>query len=218
MNITQVYLTTDYDTSDNEERARYQNETTYIQLFVEECLRKNKVVLGAFNRLVFSEGGDSTRDFNVVGNNALPVAISDTRGELYTLESERDFHDYYIRKLLEGFQKFDEHFKSTFVSNLKPLISAKYEGGLNYEKQMASKPIDGQRIQVVGSYDRKSFKLLVNVYTKKELLKSIPIFECEPDMFIVKYEAHKVEINDKSIVVINKVREKTLEREIAEFI
>ncbi len=63
MNITQVYLTTDYDTSDNEERARYQNETTYIQLFVEECLRNNRVDLGAFNRLVFSEGGESYGDF-----------------------------------------------------------------------------------------------------------------------------------------------------------
>lgn len=218
MNITQVYLTPDYDTSDNEERVRYQNETTYIQLFVEECLRKNKVDLGAFNRLVFSEGGDSARDFTVIGNNALPVAISNTRGELDKLESERDFHDYYISKLLEGFNKFDEHYKSSLVSYLKPLISAKYESSLNYEKQMASKRIDGHRIQVMGSYDRKSFKLLVNVYAKKALLKSIPIFECEPDMFIVKYNAHKVEINDKSIVVINKVREKTLERKIAEFI
>jgi hypothetical protein len=34
---------------------------------------------------------------------------------------------------------------------------------------------------------------------------------------VVKYEAYKVEINDKSIVVINKVREHTLERDIAEF-
>ena len=218
MNITQVYLTPDYDTSDNKERVRYQNETTYIQLFVEECLRKNKVDLGAFNRLVFSEGGDSARDFNVVGNNALPVAISNTRGELDSLESEQDFHDYYIRKLLEGFSKFDEHYKSSFFSYLKPLISAKYESGLNYEQQMASKRIEAHRIQVVGRYDRKSFKLLVNVYAKKELLKSIPIFECEPDMFVVKYEAYKVEINDESIVVINKVRENTLERDIAEFI
>ena len=218
MNITQVYLTPDYDTSDNVERVKYQNETTYIQLFVEECLRNNKVDLGAFNRLVFSEGGDSSKDFNVVGNNALPVAISNTRSELDVLKEERDFHNYYIRKYLEGFKKLDEHYKSTFVSYLEPLLAEKYQSNLSYETQMAAKRIDGHRIQVVGRYDRKSFKLLVNVYAKKELLKSVPIFECEPDMFIVKYDAYKVEINDLNIVVINKIREKTLELEIAEII
>lgn len=218
MNITQVYLTPDYDTSKNEERVKYQNETTYIQLFVEECLRKNKVELGKFNRLVFSEGGDSSKDFNVVGNNALPVAISDTRSEIDSLESERDFHNYYIRKLMEGFTKIDAHFKSTFVSYLEPLLAANYKSDLSYEKQMATKRIDRRRVQVIGRYDRKSFKLLVNIYAKKELLKSEAIFECVPDMFIVKYDAYKVEINDQSIVVINRNREKTLEREIAAII
>jgi hypothetical protein len=219
MNITQVYLTPDYDTTeDRKYLSQYQNETTYIQLFIEECLRKNKVDMGAFNRLVFSEGGDPDRDFNVVGNNALPVAISKTYSELEALKCEREIHDYYIRKFLEGFYKFDKHYKSSFVSYLNPLLAVKYEGNLNYEKQMASNRVGGYRIQVVGRYERRKYKLLANVYGKKELLKSVPIFECNPDMFIVKYEAHKVDINDHSIVVTNKIRGKTLEREIAEII
>lgn len=219
MNITQVYLTPDYDTTeDRKYLSQYQNETTYIQLFIEECLRKYKIDLGAFNRLVFSEGGDSDRDFNVVGNNALPVAISKTYSEIEALKSEREIHDYYVRKFLEGFYKFDRYYKSSFVSYLKPILVEKYESNLNFERQMASKRIDGHRIQVVGRYERKTFQLLANVYGKKELLKSVPIFECKPDMFIVKYEANKVDINDHSIVVTNKIREKTLEIEIAEII
>ena len=218
MNITQVYLTLDYDTSENMKRSSYQNETTYIQLFVEECMRKNKVDLGAFNRLVFSEGGDPSEDFVVVGNNALPVVISDTLEELDELKTNREFHDYYTRKFIEGFQKFDSHYKSSFVSYLRPLLNAKYEKNLYFEKKMAAKRIGSFRIQAVGRYERTSFKLLVNVYHKNELIKSEVVFECEPDMFIVKFEAYKVEITEETISVINKVREITLEREIAEFI
>ena len=218
MNITQIYLTLDYDTSENMKRSRYQNETTYIQLFVEECMRKNKVDLGAFNRLVFSEGGDLSKDFEVLGNNALPVAISDTLEELDALKTDREFHDYYIRKLIEGFQKLDSHYKSSFVVHLKPLLDAKYENDLYFEKKMAAKRIGGFRFQVVGRYKRTSFKLMVNVFHKNDLAKSEVIFECEPDMFVVKFEAYKVEITEENISVINKVLETTLERKVAEFI
>ena len=218
MNITQFYLTLNYDTSKIEDRAEYQNGTTYIQLFIEECLRKDKVDLGAFNRLVFSEGGDPSKDFAIVGNNALPVAISDTWGKLRSVSSDREAHNYYVGKLLEGFKKFDSHFKSSYVAYLEPLLDAKYESELHFEQKMAAKRIGIDRIQVVGRYYRTSFKLLVNIFSKRDLVRSEVIFECEPNLFAVKYDAHKVEITDSQIHVKNKIHEVTLKQNIEEFI
>lgn len=218
MNITQVYLTPDYDTSDNSFRVKYQNDTTYIQLYVEECLRKNKVDIGAFNRLVFSEGGDSKEDFIIVGNNALPVAIDESYDELSTLKSDLEFHNYYVRKFLDGFSKFDAHYESKFKDYLEPLIKDKYKDSLHFDKKMATKRVGHLRLQVVGRFTREKFTLNVFVFNKKEMIKSQVIFECEPDMFIVKFDAYKVEIDDDKVRVINKVDEITLERDLAEFI
>jgi hypothetical protein len=219
MNITQVYLTPDYDTTqDRDLIGRYQNETTYIQLFIEECLRKNKVDLGAFNRLIFSEGGDLSEDFKVVGNNALPVAIEKTYSELLKFKTELEFHNYFVRKFLEGFDKLDKHYKSSFKKYLKPLIADKFNGNLQYDKKIATKRIEGYRLQVIGRYTRAKFTLNVLVFNKNKMVNSKAIFECEPDMFIVKYHAYKVVVDESSIVVLNKIREKTLEHKVEEFI
>ena len=218
MNISQIYLTLDYDSSVNDERYKYQIETTYIQLFVEQCFRKNKIDLGAFNRLVFSEGGDASRDFNVVGNNALPVATSATHRKRKDLITERNFHDYYIGKLIEGFDKFDSHFKSNFVEYLKPLLDVQFNDTLSFEKKLASKSVNGLKLQVISKFQRLSFQIIVHVYCKKELIKSETIFECEPDMFIVKYDAYKVEIDNVKIKVTNKIGEDTLKVKVASFI
>lgn len=218
MNITQVYLTPDYASTDVNVRYSYQIQTNYIQLFIEECLRKNKVDLGAFNRLVFEEGGDTARDFTIVGNSALPVSIEETYSELEALGSDREAHNYFVRKYLEGFRKLDDHYSSTFEAYLEPLINTKYEDDLFYEKKMAGKRTDGLHFQVMGRYSRSTFKLIVNVYEKKNLVKSIPIYDSEPDMFTVKYDVHKVEVTDTVITVINKLREITLELKIAKII
>ncbi len=172
MNITQVYLTPNYDDTEVQFRYGYQIKTNYIQLFLEECLRKNKFDLGAFNRLVFSEGGDISRDFNVVGNNALPVAIEKTYSALDSFKTDREAHNYFVSKFLEGFNKLDTHFSTSLASYLKPLIEEKFKNELLYEKKMASKRIDHFRIVVMGRYTMNSFKLIINVFEGKKLVKS----------------------------------------------
>ena len=218
MNITQVYLTLADETKERLFVAKYQNQTTYIQLFIEECLRKNKFNIGAFNRLVFEEGGDECDDFKIVGNNALPVSIEQTYHELDSLLTSRGFHNYFVRKYLEGFRRFDSHFKTTFESYLSPLLDEKYNNELCYEKKMATKRLKNYRLQAIGSYSKDTFKLILNVYEKNKLINSQTVFECEPDMFIVKYDLHKIEISDSVVSVFNKVREKTLEINVSEMI
>lgn len=214
MNITQVYLTLDYDTSDQDKRVEYQIGNTYIQLFIEECLRKNKHDFGAFNRLVFSEGGDVAGDFHIVGNSAFDVAVDDTYSKLETLKTNREIHNYYISKFLEGFKKLDSHFKSSFVEYLTPLLEEKYKKELYYEKKIASKVIKGHKVQVDSRYEREFFKLFVNIYHKKQLVKSEIIFQCEPDMFITKYEVNKVFIEEEKITILNKIRETSIEYDL----
>lgn len=218
MNITQVYLTPSYEDTDVEVRYGYQVQTNYIQLFLEDCLRKNKVDLGAFNRLVFSEGGDESRDFNIVGNNALPVAIEKTYSALDSLKTDRESHDYFVSKFLEGFRKLDAHFTTSLTPYLMPLIEDKYKNDLFYEKKMASKRVGQLRFVAVGRYTKDSFKLIINIFEGKILIKSHIVYESEPDMFTVKYDVYKVVITDVVISVINKTREKTLELKIAEII
>jgi hypothetical protein len=218
MNITQVYLTPNYDDTEVQVRYGYQIQTNYIQLFLEECLRKNKLDLGAFNRLVFNEGGDASRDFNVVGNNALPVAIEKTYSALESLKTDREIHDYFVSKYLEGFNKLDAHFSSTLALYLEPLIKDKFKNDLRYEKKMASKRVNNLRIVVVGRYTTNSFKLIINVFEGKKIIKSRVAYESEPDMFTVRYDVYKVEITDTEIIVINKIREQTLELKVAEII
>ena len=218
MNITQVYLTPAYENTDVNVRFSYQIQTNYIQLYIEECLRKYKVNLGAFNRLVFSEGGDTTSDFTIIGNNALPIAVNNTYSELETLNSDREIHNYFVRKFLEGFRKLDDHYSCAFVSYLEPLLITKYDDNLFYEKNMAGRRLEEFRLQIVGRYSRDTFKLIVSVFEKSGLVSSRAIYECEPDMFIVKYDVHKVEITDKTIFVTNKIREVTMELEIEEII
>ena len=218
MNITQVYLTPDYDDTDVKVRYGYQVQTNYIQLFIEDCLRKNKLDLGAFNRLIFSEGGDETKDFDIVGNNALPIAITETYEELDSLNTDREVNNYYVRKFLEGFSKFDVHFSTYFVPLLEPLIVDKYKNDLFYEKKMTSKRLEGFRLQAIGRYSKETFKLIINIYEKKILVNSHVAYESEPDMFTVKYDVHKVEITDTVIIVINKICEQTLVLKIADII
>lgn len=218
MNITQVYLTPAAELEDGLFRVKYQNQTTYLQLFIEECLRKNKLSLGKFNRIVFEEGGNGSNDFRVVGNNALPVSLEKSYEELEFHKSDREVHDYFVRKYLEGFRKFDDYYSTSLVKYLAPLLKEKYKDDLFYEKKMAAKRLGVLGLQAVGRYSKESFKLIIKSFEKNLLTKSKVVFECEPDMFIVKYAAYKVVITDTSISIINKICDKTLELQIEEVI
>jgi len=219
MNITQVYLTVvDKNDRPRDFISEYQNQTTYLQLFFEECLRKHKNDVGAFNRLVFEEGGCSSEDFQVVGNNALPVSIGYTYEELSSLDSNRSIHEYFVRKFLEGFKRFDDHFSTSYVDLLEPLIKEKYQDELYFEKKMATKRIGNLRLQAVGRFSSNSFDLIIKVFDGRSLIKSKVIYQCEPDMFIVRFHAYKVDITEELVSIISKVDEKTLELNIADII
>ncbi len=210
MNLTQVYLTPgDKAVEDLSILPAYQNQTTYIQLFIEDSLRKNKTDVGNFNRLVFEEGGDAAEDFHVVGHSAMPISLENTLELLQTLDDERERHNYFVGKFLEGFGKFDKHFHTSLKSYLTPLIAKQFYSDLSYEKKIFAKQFEKIRLQVWSRYTQQSYQVHVRTFHGRAQAASRIIFECEPDLFHTKFHANKVEASKGYIRLINKVREDT---------
>jgi hypothetical protein len=219
MNITQVYLTPDHaSTVDRQLLVKYQSETSYIQLFIEKCLREHKRDVGAFNRLVFSEGGDERKDFSVVGNNAMPISIKKTYEELKPSSTDHDAHNYYVSKFDEGFKKFDSHFRTNFAETLGPLIADQFRSAFVYEYEISRRSVGKTTVAVVGRYSRTRYQLLIRRLYKGEPQKETCVHECSPDFFLVRLRLRKAVISEDHIRVLDKLGKETLSFKTGDFI
>ncbi|MBT6273710.1 MAG: hypothetical protein HOI95_06215 [Chromatiales bacterium] len=217
MNIKHIQLTPDARSTDFVFQMKYEVQTTYIKLFLEACLKRHKVDLGAFNKLVFCEGGDPAEEFQVLANDTLQVALQETFSKLESLQSDQEHHDYFVDKVLEGLRRFDSRFDSSLAQHLEPKMRRHFRGGLFFDRKFARKQISGCRLEVVGRYTRTDFTLSINSHTEGAQPRSTAVYRVLPEEYTVNFDIHRVQINNKSIRVLSKASVTTLECDTGDF-
>ncbi|MCV2883592.1 hypothetical protein OE749_02620 [Aestuariibacter sp. AA17] len=209
MKLSQVYMTLEEAKFEPLLRAKYQLLANYLTLFISDWLKKLKLELGFFNRIVFQEGND--RDMSAVGDKAFRVCVEPEFYSLNQFATEGDVHRYFTTKYLEGFARFDKQFNLNLTADLQAKLENSFTDGLKYDIKAKPKKVGDVTVQALHRYKYDSYTLVVQkINKKKEILDEQVIFTCDPDPFVVHFDVNKVEIDDSKVRVINKVREVTL--------
>lgn len=209
MKLAQVYMTLEEAKFEPLLRAKYQFVGNYLTLFISDWLKKLKLDLGFFNRIVFQEGND--RDMSVVGDKVYRICVESEFTSLDQFATEDDVHRYFIRKYLEGFARFDKQFNLDLTTDLQAKLEHSFTDGFKYDTKAKAKKVGNVRIQVLHRYKYDSYDLVVQkISKKKEILDEQVILTCDPDPFVVHFDVNKVEIDDSKVRVVNKVREESL--------
>ena len=78
-------------------------------LTISDWLRRKKLDLGLFNRIVFEEAR-SQDDCKIVGDKAFCICVTPEFVSLEEFNSKERAHQYFVAKYMEGFARFDQHF------------------------------------------------------------------------------------------------------------
>jgi len=209
VNITAVYISLNSDSFEASTRSQYQFNSNYLTLFISDWLKKLKLNLGSFNRVVFEEG--QKNDFSIVGDKAFVICLSEEFEGIHNFWKANDVHDYFVRKYIEGFEKLDTKFDLNLTDQIRSVLEVKFSNCLEYEVKAKSKKIRSFTVQVIHRYKYDIYELLVRVLDgKKEIVKEVVIYSYDPDPFVVNYDVNKIEIDASSVRVINKLRENTI--------
>jgi hypothetical protein len=207
--IIAVYISLDSKRFEAAVRSRYQFVSNYLTLFISDWIKKLKLDLGPFNRIIFEEGNSD--DLSIAGDRAFVVCLEGEFERIDQFSSENTVHDYFARKYLEGFERFDNHFDQNLLTQLRPLLEQHFKDGYKYESKAKSKKLNDLTIQALHRYIYDRYELVVQKVNKnKEIEKEQVVFTCDPDPFVVNYDANKIEIDEDKIRVINKIREEHL--------
>jgi len=208
MRITQIYMTPQDKSSEPLTRSKYQMLCNYISLPISAWIARKTLDLGKFNRIVFEEGTEE--DFAVVGNNALVVGLAKEFTSLEELQSQPQVHSYFVRKYLEGFRRFDEHFGVELADELGDFLSSYFADEYAYQKKLASRVVNGTTYGVYGKYTYDSYSLVVELSSKKlGVIGKEIIYSAPPDPFVIRYDVHTVKIDTAGIRVLNTAGDET---------
>lgn len=182
--------------------VQYENFASYLTLAISDWVSKLYLDLGEFNRVLFQEENNN-KDFKVVGVKALAVCLTEDFQSLAQFSSAEITHQYFRRKYIEGFKRFDAHFGLHLTPELETFLDDYFKNGYVYEKEMKSKRIDGLKYQILKQYQYDVFNLILRVFDKKgEMLKETILQSGKPDPFVVHYNVNKVNILDEKIEVL----------------
>lgn len=209
MKLEQVYMTLEDTKYEPLSRAKYQFTANYLTLFISDWLKKRKLDLGLFNRIVFQEGND--RDMSIVGDKAFRVCVEQEFTSLEQFTTKEYVHRYFTKKYLEGFARFDKEFNLNLTTDLQPLLEHGFCNSFKYDIKVKSKKIGSKTVIALHRYKYDRYDLVVQMVNKeKEVLDEQVIFSCDPDPFIVHFDVNKIDIDNSKMRVINKVRETTI--------
>lgn len=182
---------------------QYENFASYITLAISDWVNKLRLDLGEFNRVLFQEESN-IKDFKVVGVKALAVCLTKEFESLDQFINAEVTHQYFKRKYVEGFKRFDAHFGLNLTPELETFLNDYFKYGYVYEKEMKSKRINGLKHQVLKQYKYDVFNLVLRVLDKSgAMVKETILQSGKPDPFLVHYNVNKVNILDDKIQVLS---------------
>lgn len=209
MKIIAVYISLDCDHVEASIRSQYQILSNYISLLISDWLKQFKLDLGMFNRLIFEEGARD--DLSIAGDRAFVISLNNEFTEIEYYRNAEVVHKYFVRKYIEGFERFDKHFNLGLTDQLRPYLEQHFINGFEYEKKAKSKKIGDVTVQAIHRYKYDTYDLVVRLVNKKKgVVKEDVVFTCDPDPFVVHYDVNKFEIDEKKLRVLNKVGEEVL--------
>jgi hypothetical protein len=183
-------------------RVGYENFASCITLTISDWIKDLKIDLGDFNRILFTEA-DIKSDLKEVGIKAFNVFLAEEFHSLDQFNNAEVTHQYFKRKYVEGFKRFDAHFGLNLTPELETFLNDYFKNGYVYEKEMKSKRINGLKHQVLKQYKFDVFNLVLRVLDKSgAMVKETILQSSKPDPFLVHYNVNKVNILDDKIEVL----------------
>lgn len=181
----------------------YQNTSMFITLAISDWLRQYKLEIGKANRIIFTEHMGKVLVGVVEGMKFVEVDIDVEFQSLDQFSNEEVTYQYFKRKYIEGFKRFDAHFGLNLSPELEAFLDDYFKKSYVYEKEMKSKRISGLKHQVLKQYKYDVFNLVLRVFDKSGgLLKETILQSGKPDPFLVHYNVNKVNILEDKIEVL----------------
>jgi hypothetical protein len=207
MNITQTFIQLDRELRfEGLTNVAYQNAGSYMELAISDWLKLLKLNLGEFNRIGLQESEEQKWDFSDADVRCFKVCTVCIKLDFKSLSqfcNAEVTHNYFKRKYIEGFKRFDAHFALNLTPELETFLDDYFKNGYVYEKEMKSKRVNGLKYQVLKQYKYDVFNLVLRVLDKSgALLKETILQSCKPDPFLVHYNVNKVNILDGKIEVL----------------
>jgi hypothetical protein len=202
MKITQIYVSPQDQSFEPLTRSKYQMLSNYISLAISGWIARKKLEFGQFNRIVFEEGDQD--DFAVVGNNALVVCIAKEFTSFEELQSQEQVHSYFVRKYLDGFGRFDQHYGVKLADELGNFLGSYFADEYVHQKKLASRVVRGTKYDVYGKYSYESYSVIVAASSKKlGVIGKETIYSLPPDPFVVRNRVHSVKFGTTGIRVLS---------------
>lgn len=134
MKIRSVHITLPVDSYPVAVRSAYQQVSNYLSIALSEWISPLKLDLGFFNCIIFEEGAEE--DLSVVPDRAFIVALKQDSEGMDRLRTEQLVHEYFSRKYLEGFARFDGHFGTTLSKDARDFLAREFSATCTYSRQL----------------------------------------------------------------------------------
>jgi len=209
MKLTEVYISLDCQRFNAKTRTHYAYLSNYLSLFISHWIKRQKLDLGFFNRIIFEEG--EIDDLSLAGDRAFVVCLSEEFFDNGNMIDPQVAHRYFVRKYLEGFKRFDAKFGLQLAEQLQVVIENQFSDFLEYEIKAKSKRLGDLSVQVFHQYKCNSYELIVRIFNKqKDLVKEDVAFMRTPDPISIEYDVDKIEIEEGRLRIISSVGEETI--------
>lgn len=201
MKITQVGIYLNDDHMGKSYYHKYENPASYLTLLISDWIKDLKLDLGEFNRIFFTEAS-LREDCTIVGIKVFNVHIAENFKSLDQFKDAQTTHEYFMHQYLAGFKRFDVHFGLNLTPALITYLEHYFKNGLQYEKEMHAKRINGHKYIVLSQYKYDVFNLVLRIVDKagKTINESI-LTTFEPDILRVYFRFKKVKILENKIQV-----------------
>ena len=186
---------------------QYQRLCEYLALAATEWIRTLNLDLGPFNRIIFEEDADV--DLQLVGEKAFVVRLNVEFPGFDQLCDSRTVHSYFSRKLIEGFDRFDQHFTLGLARQFREFLASAFADGYSYTKTRVTRKRPEQ-IRVFDRYTFDVYDLVLAMDSPNEPTKEIVLFTGLPDAMLVHFAVRKIVMTSEYIHVTNDLGKTTL--------